>query len=34
METALPYETEGLQVVKVAVAFERETMTVGEWVVE
>ena len=31
---ALPYYTEGRQVVKVGVAFERETMTVGEWVVE
>ena len=30
---ALPYETEGRNVVKVGVAFERETMTVGEWVV-
>ena len=28
---ALPYETEGRQVVKVGVAFERETMTVGEY---
>jgi len=31
---ALPYETEGRQVVKVGVAFERETMTVGEYKVE
>ena len=31
---ALPYETDGHQVVKVGVAFERETMTVGEWKVE
>ena len=31
---ALPYETEGRKVVKIGVAFERETMTVGEWVVE
>ena len=31
---ALPYQTEGRNVVKVGVAFERETMTVGEWVVE
>ena len=31
---ALPYHTEGRNVVKVGVAFERETMTVGEWVVE
>ena len=31
---ALPYYTEGRQVVKVGVAFERETMTVGVWVVE
>ncbi|MBQ3732778.1 MAG: ATP-binding protein [Bacteroidales bacterium] len=30
---AQPYETEGHKVVKVGVAFERETMTVGEWVV-
>ena len=28
---ALPYETEGRQVVKVGVAFERETMTVGDY---
>ena len=31
---ALPYETEGRKVVKVGVAFERETMTVGEYNVE
>ena len=31
---ALPYHTEGRNVVKVGVAFERETMTVGEWIVE
>ena len=31
---ALPYETEGRKVVKVGVAFERETMTVGEYVVD
>jgi hypothetical protein len=31
---ALSYETEGRKVVKVGVAFERETMTVGEWEVE
>ena len=31
---ALPYETEGRKVVKVGVAFERETMTVGTWLVE
>ena len=31
---ALPYHTEGCKVVKVGVAFERETMTVGEWIVE
>lgn len=30
---ALPYETEDRKVVKVGVAFDRETMTVGEWVV-
>ena len=31
---ALPYETEGRQIVKVGVAFERETMTVGDYKVE
>jgi len=31
---ALPYETESRQVVKVGVAFERETMTVGDYKVE
>ena len=31
---ALPYYTEDRNVVKVGVAFERETMTVGEWIVE
>ena len=31
---ALPYQTEGRNVVKVGVAFERETMTVGEWIVQ
>ena len=31
---ALPYETEGRKVVKVGVAFERETMTVGDYKVE
>jgi hypothetical protein len=31
---ALPYETEGRKVVKVGVAFERETMTVGDYLVE
>ncbi len=31
---ALPYETEGRKVVKVGVAFEQETMTVGTWLVE
>ena len=30
---ALPYETEGRKVVKVGVAFERETMTVENWIV-
>ncbi len=30
---ALPYETDGRKVVKVGVAFERETMTVGDFVV-
>jgi hypothetical protein len=31
---ALPYQTEGRQVVNVGVAFERETMTVGEYLVD
>jgi hypothetical protein len=31
---ALPYETEGRKVVKVGVAFERETMTVWKWIVD
>ena len=31
---ALPYHTENRNVIKVGVAFERETMTVGEWIVE
>ena len=30
----LPYQTEGRKVVKVGVAFERETMTVGKWLVD
>ena len=30
----LPYHTEGRKVVKVGVAFDRDTMTVGEWLVE
>ena len=30
----LPYETEGHKVVKVGVQFDRETMTIGEWMVE
>jgi len=30
---ALPYETEGRKVVKVGVAFERETMTVGKYLI-
>jgi hypothetical protein len=30
---ALPYETDGRQVVKVGVQFDRETMTVGEYLV-
>ena len=29
----LPYETEGRQVVKVGVQFDRDTMTIGEWAV-
>ena len=31
---AIPYQTEGRHVVKVGVQFARDTMTVGEWVVE
>ena len=31
---AIPYQTEGRRVVKVGVQFDRDTMTVGEWVVE
>ena len=31
---ALPYQTENRKVVKVGVAFDCETMTVGEWIVE
>ena len=31
---ALSYETEGRNVVKVGVQFDRETMTVGEWKIE
>jgi hypothetical protein len=31
---ALPYETEGRKVVKIGVAFERETMKVGDYLVE
>jgi len=31
---AIPYETAGQKVVKVGVRFERETMTVGEWIIE
>ena len=30
---ALPYSTEGRMVAKVGVAFDRDTMTVGEWIV-
>ena len=30
---ALPYYTEGRKVVKVGVAFDRDTMTVGEWII-
>ena len=30
----LPYQTEGRKVVKVGVAFDRETMTVGKWLTE
>jgi len=31
---ALPYQTEERKVIKVGVAFDRETMTVGEWKME
>ena len=31
---AVPYEGTGLPVVKIGVAFSRETRTVSEWVVE
>ena len=31
---AIPYQTEGRRVIKVGVQFARDTMTVGEWVVE
>ncbi|MBP3203126.1 MAG: AAA family ATPase [Bacteroidales bacterium] len=31
---ALPFQTEGRSVVKVGVSFDRDTMTVGDWVVE
>ena len=31
---AIPYQTEGRRVMKVGVQFARDTMTVGEWVVE
>ena len=30
----LPYETDGKKVVKVGVQFDRDTMTVGQWIVE
>ena len=30
----LPYETDGEKVVKVGVQFDRDTMTVGQWIVE
>ena len=30
---AIPYETEGRKIVKVGVQFDRDTMTVGEWVI-
>ena len=30
---ALPYETDGRKIVKVGVAFDRDTMTVGEWII-
>ncbi len=29
----LPYETEGREVVKVGVQFDRETMTIGEYMI-
>jgi hypothetical protein len=31
---ALPYSTDSRQVVKVGVQFDRDTMTVGEYIVE
>ena len=31
---ALPYSTEGRQVVKIGIQFDRDTMTVGEYIVE
>ena len=31
---ALPYDTEGRKVVKVGVQFDRDTMTIGEYIVE
>jgi hypothetical protein len=30
----LPYQTEGRKVVKVGVPFDRDTMTIGEWLIE
>ena len=30
---ALPYQTEGRKVVKVGVQFDRDTMTVGEYII-
>ena len=30
---ALPYETDGRKIVKVGVAFDRDTMTIGEWII-
>ena len=31
---ALPYQAEGKKVVKIGVQFDRETMTIGEYLVE
>ena len=31
---ALPYPTDGRRVVKVGIRCDRDTMTVGEWIVE
>ncbi len=31
---ALPYKTDGRQVVKVGMQFDRDTMTVGEYIID